>query len=83
MAYVLRIENGCKRRFNRRQRRKKLIAFAIPLAIASFVQALYNLADMPIVGHYIGSAGMSAVTMGGLVANVVLTGKWKKSKIKV
>lgn len=62
---------------------KKLIAFAIPLAIASFVQALYNLADMSIVGHYIGSAGMSAVTMGGLVANVVLTGKWKKSKIKV
>ena len=63
--------------------KKKLIAFAIPLAIASFVQALYNLADMSIVGHYIGSAGMSAVTMGGLVANVVLTGKWKKSKIKV
>lgn len=52
---------------------KKLIAFAIPLAIASFVQALYNLADMAIVGHFIGSAGMSAVTMGGLVANVVLS----------
>lgn len=52
---------------------KKLIAFAIPLAIASFVQALYNLADMSIVGHFIGSAGMSAVTMGGLIANVVLS----------
>lgn len=51
---------------------KKMIAFAIPLAIASLVQALYNLADMAIVGQYIGSAGMSAVTMGGLVANVVL-----------
>ena len=50
---------------------KKLIAFAIPLAIASLVQALYNLADMSIVGHFVGSAGMSAVTMGGLIINVV------------
>lgn len=52
---------------------KKLVLFAIPLAIASLVQALYNLADMAIVGHFIGSAGMSAVTMGGLVVNVVLS----------
>ena len=51
---------------------KKLIAFAIPLAIANLVQALYNLADMAIVGHFVGSAGMSAVTMGGLVIAVVL-----------
>ena len=51
---------------------KKLVAFAIPLAIASFVQALYNLADMAIVGHFVGSAGMSAVTMGGLIANTLL-----------
>ncbi|MBR5931947.1 MAG: MATE family efflux transporter [Lachnospiraceae bacterium] len=50
---------------------KKLVAFAIPLAIASLVQALYNLADMSIVGHFVGSAGMSAVTMGGLIINVV------------
>ena len=50
---------------------KKLIAFAIPVAIASLVQALYNLADMSIVGHFVGSAGMSAVTMGGLIINVV------------
>ena len=51
---------------------KKLVLFAVPLAIASLVQALYNLADMAIVGHFIGSAGMSAVTMGGLIINVVL-----------
>lgn len=51
---------------------KKLVLFAIPLAIASLVQALYNLADMAIVGHFIGSVGMSAVTMGGLIINVVL-----------
>ena len=50
---------------------KKLVVFAIPLAIASLVQALYNLADMSIVGHFVGSAGMSAVTMGGLIINVV------------
>ena len=51
---------------------KKLILFAIPVAIANLVQALYNLADMAIVGHFIGSAGMSAVTMGGLIITVVL-----------
>ena len=51
---------------------KKLVLFAVPLAIASLVQALYNLADMAIVGHFVGSAGMSAVTMGGLIINVVL-----------
>ena len=51
---------------------RKLIAFAIPLAIGNLVQALYNLADMAIVGHFVGSAGMSAVTMGGLIVNVVL-----------
>lgn len=51
---------------------KKLIAFSVPLAIGILVQAIYNLADMSIVGHFIGAAGMSAVTMGGLVTNVVL-----------
>ncbi len=51
---------------------KKLIAFAIPIAIANLVQAMYHLADLSIVGHFVGSAGMSAVTMGGLVINVVL-----------
>lgn len=51
---------------------KKMILFAIPVAIANLVQALYNLADMAIVGHFVGSAGMSAVTMGGLTITVVL-----------
>jgi len=50
---------------------KKLIVFAIPIAIANLVQSLYNLADMAIVGQYLGSTGMSAVTMGGLIINVV------------
>ncbi len=51
---------------------RKLVAFAIPIAITNLIQALYNMADMSIVGHFVGSAGMSAVTMGGLVVNVVL-----------
>lgn len=50
---------------------KKLIVFAIPIAIANLVQSLYNLADMAVVGQYLGSTGMSAVTMGGLIINVV------------
>lgn len=52
---------------------KKLVVFAIPLAIANLVQGVYNLADMAIVGHFAGASGMSAVTMGGLTINVVLS----------
>ena len=33
---------------------KKLIAFAMPVAIASLVQALYNRGDVSKVGHFVG-----------------------------
>lgn len=46
---------------------KQLLKFAWPFVISNFLQTVYNLVDMVIVGQYIGSAGLSAVSMGGEV----------------
>ena len=50
----------------------KTIACAVPIIITNLLQALYNIADMAIVGHFIGSAGMSAVNIGGQVTMIIL-----------
>ena len=50
----------------------KTIGFAVPIIITNLLQALYNIADMAIVGHFIGSAGMSAVNIGGQVTMIIL-----------
>lgn len=42
-----------------------LLQFAFPLFISNALQAAYNMADMIVVGQYIGKAGMSAVSIGG------------------
>ena len=44
---------------------KQLFSFALPLFVSNALQAVYNLVDMVIVGHCIGPAGMSAVSIGG------------------
>ena len=51
---------------------KKLLAFALPIILINFLQAIYNVADMVILGHFAGADGMSAVSIGGQVTNVVL-----------
>ena len=51
---------------------KKLIRFAIPLIMIQLLQAIYNLVDMIIVGRYLGASGMSAVSIGGQVTQLVL-----------
>lgn len=53
-----------------------LVAFALPLLASTLLQALYNVADMLIVGLFTDSAGLSGVNIGGmvtvLVTNVVI-----------
>jgi len=44
---------------------RQLIKFAIPLLLANFVQILYNLTDMVIVGRFVGTTGLDAVAVGG------------------
>ena len=51
---------------------KRLIAFSAPIILANLIQAIYGIVDMVVVGQYIGSAGMSAVSMGAQITAVVL-----------
>ena len=44
---------------------QRLVRFAIPFVLANALQFLYNIVDMIIVGQYVGSAGLSAVSIGG------------------
>lgn len=44
----------------------------MPLIVTNLFQALYNIVDMMIVGKYAGAAGLSAVTIGGQVTQVIL-----------
>ena len=43
----------------------QLVTFSIPFVISNLLQQAYNLADMAIVGRFIGSAGLSAASAGG------------------
>lgn len=51
---------------------KKMALFSVPLIIMNLLQAVYNIVDMIIVGQYVGTAGLSAVSIGGQVATLVL-----------
>jgi putative MATE family efflux protein len=55
---------------------KNLVAFALPLMASTLLQALYNTADLLIVGIFTDAAGLSGVAIGGqltiLVTNVVI-----------
>lgn len=44
---------------------KKIIAFAIPIFLGNLFQQLYNTADSLIVGNYIGSDALAAVSSSG------------------
>lgn len=48
---------------------KQLIIFATPLFLSSLLQILYSMVDMIIVGHALGKTGISAVSVGGDIAN--------------
>lgn len=44
---------------------KTMILFAMPLLLSGVIQMLYNTADMIIVGHFVGTKGLAAVSVGG------------------
>lgn len=43
----------------------QLVRFALPFMLGIVLQTLYNVVDMVIVGQYVGSAAMSAVSISG------------------
>ncbi len=44
---------------------RQLLVFSLPFVLANLLQTLYSLVDMVVVGQYVGSAGLSAVSIGG------------------
>jgi putative MATE family efflux protein len=50
---------------------KKLFYFAVPFMLSNLLQTVYNLVDMSVVGHYMGSAGLSAVSVGGRLVELL------------
>ena len=42
-----------------------LLGFAYPIMLSNMLQTAYNMVDMIVVGKYVGSAGLSAVSIGG------------------
>lgn len=44
---------------------KQLMVFFLPLFLANLLQIVYNIADMIIVGQVVGSVGISGISVGG------------------
>ena len=51
---------------------KKIIMFAIPLALSSILQQLFNAADTVVIGRYASSDSMAAVGATGIIINLLL-----------
>lgn len=52
---------------------RQLTTFAIPVALANALQAVYSMVDMVVVGQVVGSSGLSAVGIGGQILNMFLS----------
>lgn len=46
---------------------KQLLKFSFPFMLSNALQTVYNLVDMVVVGQFVGSVGLSAVSIGGMV----------------
>ena len=52
---------------------KSLLIFSWPMMLANLLQIVYNMVDMVVVGQYVGSIGLSAVSCGGDITNLAAT----------
>jgi putative MATE family efflux protein len=50
---------------------KQLIRFAIPLFLANLFQSLYNIVDMVVVGRFVGSEGLAAVSSALMISFII------------
>ena len=48
---------------------RQLLRFTLPFMASNALQVLYSTVDMIIVGHYVGTAGLSAVSQSSLILN--------------
>jgi putative MATE family efflux protein len=52
---------------------RHLITFGIPILLANFLQSLYSIVDMLVVGRFFGSVGLAAVSNGSMIAFVIIS----------
>lgn len=50
---------------------KQITTFALPLLLSNLLQVLYNMVDMMVVGNVMGTKGLSAVSVGGDISNLL------------
>ena len=50
---------------------KQLVVFAAPLFLSNLMQVVYNMVDMIVVGNVMGKVGISAVSVGGDLCNLL------------
>ena len=50
---------------------RQLVVFAWPLFLSNLLQVVYNMVDMVVVGRVLGKVGISAVSIGGDVTNLL------------
>ena len=51
---------------------KQLLLFSYPLVLSNLLQQFYNIADMVIVGRFVGSAGLAAASSSGELAALIM-----------
>ena len=44
---------------------RQLLRFSYPFMLANLLQVVYNIVDMIVIGQFVGSSGLSAVSVGG------------------
>lgn len=50
---------------------RQLLIFALPLFLSNLLQVVYNMVDMIVVGNVLGKVGLSAVSVGGDLSNLL------------
>ena len=50
---------------------KTLLCFSLPLFMSGLLQMVYNMVDMIVVGRFVGTRGLSAVSIGGEVLMLI------------
>lgn len=63
--------NGLIRDFTSGSVAKQMVAFSLPLFFSNLLQAVYNMVDMVVIGQFVGRVGLSAVSVGGDVLNLL------------
>lgn len=52
---------------------KKLFIFALPFMMSNALQLIYNMVDMVVVGNFVGSTGLSAVSISAQIVMLMMT----------